>query len=127
MNITRNEPPRAFEVGHQNKITLYDCGRVELKPDEQVTFVTESGAEYDVARKSWGFYATPSLNSRLGRFGLRPILVLGLENKYFILFVEKGREVELKKYLAANGMSEVCWLDDDAKLAAITQHMTRGH
>jgi hypothetical protein len=117
MKITRNEPPRVFEVGHKdNRIKLHDCGRIELKPDEQVTFTTEGGAEYDVARKSWGFYATPSLNGRLGKFGLRPLLVLGLENKYFLLLVEKGKEDEMRRYLAANGMSEVCWLDDSAKL-----------
>ena len=126
MKFTRKDPPRMFEVGHQNRIKLYDCGRVELAPDEQVTFATEGGAEYDVARKSWGFYATPSLNSRLGKLGLRPVLVLGLENKYFLLFVEKGKEAELKKYLAANGMSEVCWLDDDETLAELKRHMTRG-
>ena len=52
-----------------------DCGRIALAPDEQVTFTTEAGGEYDVTRKSWGFYATPSINGRLKTFGLRAALV----------------------------------------------------
>ena len=40
-------------------------GTVYLAPNEQLTFVTENKNRYDVARKYWGFYATPSINSRL--------------------------------------------------------------
>src|SRR5438105_15753607 len=70
-----NDPPRAFQVGRTEKIWIRDCAHISLEPDEQVTFLTGEGAEYDVARKDWGFYATPSLNSRLARFGLRGVLV----------------------------------------------------
>ena len=73
MRFRPQDPPREFEVGYGETIVMRDCGRVELDADEQVTFTTESGAEYDVARKSWGFYATPSLNGRLTGFGLRTL------------------------------------------------------
>ena len=72
MKFTPNDPPRLFEV--EQGIQLKDCGRLLLAPGEQVTFVTTSGGEYDVARTAWGFYATPSLNDRLKKFGLKAVL-----------------------------------------------------
>ena len=54
----KSAAPRRFAVGNADKIEIRDCGNLALEPDEQVTLVTESGAEYDVARKDWGFYAT---------------------------------------------------------------------
>ena len=92
MKVVALDPPRKFRVGAREDVELSDCGRIELRPDEQVTFTTESGGEYDVARKAWGFYATPSLNGRLPWFGLRPALVKGLEDKFFVMLVEHGHE-----------------------------------
>ena len=89
MRVDRKDPPRTFMVGQG--VEIKDCGRVSLDADEQLTFVTESGAEYDVARKDWGFYASPSLNGRLKQFGLRGVLIQNKESKrYFLLLVEKG-------------------------------------
>ena len=74
MKFTPIDPARVFSVGRGGRIQLKDTARITLEPDEQVTFVTRAGAEYDVVRKSWGYYATPSLNGRLRRFGLRAVL-----------------------------------------------------
>ena len=90
MKFFRNDPPRIYEAGFDVKVLISDCGKIELEPDEQVTFITPSGGEYDVARKSWGFYATPSLNGRLQGFGLKAVLVKNRINRYFIFLVEKG-------------------------------------
>ena len=76
MKIDSIDPPRTFEAGFpEHRVTLHDCAHIHLNPDEQVTFCTESGAEYDIVRKEWGFYATPSLNGRLFRFHLLAYLV----------------------------------------------------
>src|SRR5204863_5563233 len=75
MKLALTDPPREFGVGTGGAVRLKDCAHIALEPDEQVTFQTESGGEYDVVRKSWGFYATPSLNGRLERFNLRAVLV----------------------------------------------------
>jgi hypothetical protein len=112
-------PPRPFEVGRGKPIHLKDCGRVELTPDEQVTFVTESGAEYDVVRKSWGFYATPSMNSRLRRFGLRAVLVKSPDQKVYVFLVEQGKEGEFTQYLAVENQMIIHWLDSDAEVASL--------
>jgi hypothetical protein len=119
VKIVVHDPPRRFRVGTDGRIELSDCGRIELAADEQVTFTTEAGAEYDVARKAWGFYATPSLNGRLPRFGLRPALVKGLEDKYFVVLVERGREDAFDAYLRGEGLALLRWLDDAAFLRGL--------
>lgn len=110
---------RPFTVGlGPIKFPITDCGSIALEPDEQVTFTTPDGGEYDVARKSWGFFATPSLNSRVGRKGFRPVLVKGPvpggqhQERYFIWLVEKGRESEMEKYRGEHGYVVVLWLDE---------------
>jgi hypothetical protein len=116
MKFESREPPRRFEVGGA---VLSDCGTMHLSPAEQVTFTTETGGEYDVARQSWGFYATPSLNGRLGRFGLRPLLAANSAGKFFVLLLERGKDDALAAYLREQGMRIVCWLDDEATLQSI--------
>jgi hypothetical protein len=111
------DPPRVFEVGHDEKIQLRDCARIDLEPEEQVTFTTESGGEYDVTRKAWGFYATPSLNGRLPRFGLRGVLVRNRLDQYFVLLVERGRETLFAQYVSRERLVVVSWLDDPGALA----------
>src|SRR3982751_562474 len=119
MKITEQNPPRVFRTGRAQPIDLHDCARIHLSPDEQVTFVTESGAEYDVARKAWGFYATPSLNGRLRQFGLRAALVKNFIGKFYVFLVEAGREDACLAYLAAEDNVLVRWLDTDESLNAI--------
>ncbi len=119
MKLTVNDPPRTFSIGRGNPITIKDCAHIELEPDEQVTFTTADGHEYDVARKSWGFYATPSLNARLLDFKLRAVLVRSPTAKYYVMLVERGKEKELEAYLAAEQNEIARWLDNDADLRAL--------
>lgn len=113
------DPPRVFVVGRGEVIHMQDCARILLEPDEQVTFTTPTGGEYDVARKSFGFYATPSLNSRLPGFGLRAALSRNPQGRYFVFLVETGREAEFERYLELELNVLVTWLDNDADLARI--------
>jgi hypothetical protein len=119
MEFIPKDPPRVFEVGYDVKGYISDCGSVKLNPDEQVTFVTEQGAEYDVTRKSWGFYATPSLNYRLAGFNLRGVLVKNRFNRYFVMLVERGKEDLFFQYIAQEPLQLVTWLDSEAALAAL--------
>lgn len=115
MKVEALDPPRTFRAG---SVELKDCGAIDLEPQEQVTFVTPGGGEYDVARATWGFYATPSVNGRLPRFGLRTALARNDEAKYFVLIVERGREEDFHRYCERERISVVAWLDDDQTLAA---------
>ncbi len=113
-------PPRTFEAGFaEHRVELSDCAHLELAPDEQVTFLTERGAEYDVCRKAWGYYATPSLNGRLASFGLRAVLVRNREDRFFVLLVETGKDEELAEYARIEQLKVVCWLDSTEALKHI--------
>ena len=119
MKLRVNDPPRTYSIGRGDPITISDCAHIELAADEQVTFTTSAGGEYDVTRKSWGFYATPSLNARLLDFRLRAVVTRGPAAKYYVFLVERGHEPAFESYLAAEQCVIVRWLDNDADLRAI--------
>jgi hypothetical protein len=127
MRFEAKDPPRGFIVGNAGPIEMRDCGTLRLEADEQVTLVTESGAEFDVARKEWGFYATPSLNGRLEGFGLRAVLIQNrATQRYFVLLVERGREASFELYLAVENLRIVHWLDTSAACAALDAKVSAG-
>lgn len=119
-----NDPPRVYTVGVRSPIQMKDCARIQLEPEEQVTFVTETGAEYDVAAKSWGFYATPSLNGRLCQFGLRGVIAKSPGGRYYVMLVAQGKDDEFRRYLDEEGHSIVCWLDSQARLEELERKLT---
>jgi hypothetical protein len=120
------DPPRRFTVGNSVKFDMKDCGTLALAPDEQITLVTEKGAEYDVARKHWGFYATPSLNGRLEQFGLRAVLIKNRgTGRYFVLLVERGQEPAFDTYCQQENLAVIAWLDTTAALDSLAQKVAR--
>ena len=128
MKFDRRDIPRVFNVGQHGEIAISDCGRIQLLPDEQVTFVTEAGGEYDIVRKDWGFYATPSTNDRLVKHGFSTVLVRSPENKIYVFLVEPTREQEFQSYVTHEGHTLILWLDgkkdDLAQLDAILTNRT---
>lgn len=103
---------------------MKDCGALALDADEQVTLVTESGAEYDVARKDWGFYATPSLNGRLEQFGLRGVLIKNRgTGRYFVLLVERGCESAFDAYCEQENLAVITWLDNTGVLDTLAEKL----
>ena len=123
MKFKETIPPRIIETGRGELIEISDCAHVELVPDEQVTFKTPSGTEYDVVRKSWGYYATPSLNGRLQGFGLRSVLVKNPDDKYYIFLVERGKEDCFQHYCDIQDVTVVCWLDNDKELKMLDERL----
>ena len=120
MKFTPQQPPRAFQVGPTEQITLLDYGKIRLEPNEQITFTLPEGGEYDVARKEWGFYATPSLNGRLEQYGLRGVLIKNrATGKFFVLLVEKGKEKKFDEYCAQENLAVVAWMDTSSALESL--------
>jgi hypothetical protein len=124
MKFEAKNPPRQFEVGNAVRFPMSDCGSIALEHDEQVTFTTPAGGEFDVARKDWGFYATPSLNGRLPQFGLRAVLIRNtLTGRYFILLVEEGRDSSFGAYMKQESLEVIAWLDSAKNLDALAAKM----
>ena len=117
MRIETRNPPRRYKVGSTE---IFDCAAVELAADEQITFKTAGRDGYDVTRKDWGWYATPSLNGRLAAHGLRAVLAQNDAGRAFVLLVDAGREAAFEAYLAAEKMKVVAWLESDQAVAALT-------
>lgn len=105
-------PPRIFRVGIHKEIEMADCGDIWLEPNEQVTFVTPSGKRHDFAAKSWGFYATPSVNSRLVKEGLKTALVRNWQGRYYIMVVDPEHMGDFQKYLRKDRNKVIEWLDE---------------
>jgi hypothetical protein len=119
MEFLPKEPPREFEVGFDKKGVIRDCGTMRLAPDEQITFITDEGNQYDVTRKQWGFYAGPSLNGRLASFNLRAVLVKNRIGRYFVLLVERGKEKSFDQYIQEEPLHIISWLDSNDSLASL--------
>jgi hypothetical protein len=125
MKFEPKNPPREFEVGYDVKGIIRDCGSMRLAADEQITFLTEDGGEYDLTRKEWGFYATPSLNGRLAGFNLRAVLVKNRVDRYFVLLVERGKEEAFERYVRQEPLKIVTWLDSAEALQALEAALER--
>ncbi len=98
MKIKIRKKPRIFNVNVGNtKIQLKDTAKIMLNKNEQVTF-KYLNSEYDVAKKDWGYYATPSINGRLKKFGFRTYLIKNKRDKLYIFLVHKNKMRAFKKY-----------------------------
>lgn len=125
MQFEPKQPPREFAVGFDKQGIIRDCGTMRLGPDEQITFKTDDGKEYDVTRKEWGFYAGPSLNGRLANFNLRAVLVKNRLERFFVLLVERGKEEAFNRYVAEEPLKIISWLDTTEALRRL-QAVTDG-
>ena len=119
MKVKTFKPPRVFKVGVSKDVEIKDTAHIRLDADEQIILITDSNAEYDIVRKEWGYYATPSLNGRLSGFGLRGALVKAVDGKFFLLLVEAGKETQFHAYLAAQKMDVIVWLDNEGDLSRL--------
>jgi len=112
MRADFREEPRRFRVGKKLDIEIKDFGKLALAPDEMISFVTDLGRHYDVTRKVWGFYATPSLNSRLKMEGFKSALVRNDQGRCYVMLVECEQMKEFQTYLAEENNEVVEWLDE---------------
>ena len=112
MRLRAIEPPRRFPLG-RNDIVISHVAEAALEADEQLTLVSHRGSEWDIVRKDWGYYATPSLNGRLSQHGLRAVLVRNAERRLYLLLVERGAEAAFEAYRGRESLELIHWLDDD--------------
>lgn len=125
MKVNENNPPREYKVG-RGQISIKDMGKVSLEDDEQVTFITNNGAEYDLCKKSWGFYATPSINGRLVSFNFKTALIRNSQTcNFFVIIVERTKQSDFINYCLDENLKIVCWLDDEKILKEIVERIEK--
>ena len=108
MKIKRKN--RKFKTGITD-IVIRHVADLKLKNDELITFKVSNKTEYDVTRKNWGFYSTPSINKRLLKFGFESAITHNPNyGTYFMMIVEKNKKKEFIKYLKSQDMVLITWL-----------------
>ncbi|MCG9884933.1 MAG: hypothetical protein MH825_05040 [Cyanobacteria bacterium] len=112
MQIHLRECSRTFTVGKNHNIEIRDLGDIHLEPNEQISFVTESGCRYDFVAKDWGFYATPSINGRLKNEGFKTALVQNSQGKVYIMVVEEIQLQLFQEYCSNENQKLLAWLDE---------------
>ncbi len=112
MKIEEKNPAREYTVGANANITIKDVGDVYLEADEQLTFVTDAGSRYDFCKKSWGFYATPSINSRLEAENFVTALVMNSQNRLYVMVVDRAKITDFRDYLSKENQKVAAWLGD---------------
>ncbi len=120
MKFIEKNPVREYTVGRGQQIRIRDCGQLLLEPDEQVTITGSSGAAVDFTRKDWGYYLSPSLNSRLRREGLLVCLVANESGYLYLLAVEEAQKALFEDYCVAEHLAIVTWLSSDADRGELT-------
>lgn len=119
MKFNVKSVPRIFPVGI-SQIPLSHVADIDLEPDEMVTFESNGNFEYDVCRKSWGYYATPSLGGRLRAFGLRAAVMRNIDTRHcFVVLVQEGMEDEWMEYMFAERQELVMWIDNFEALSGM--------
>ena len=88
---------RTFKPNINSK-PIKDCASIKLATNEQVTF-TSYGSNYDFCKKSWGFYASPSINERLINEGFECYLIKNINKKKYFVVVNKTKILIFQKFL----------------------------
>ena len=103
---------RKFKPSKYSDIIIKDCGKVILNDDEQVTFSDryKKNKNYDVTKKDWGYYATPSINSRLKKNNFISYIVINKSTNFFyIMLVHKNKMKLFLKYLKEEKLKIIPW------------------
>ena len=63
-------------------------------------------------QKNWGFYATPSINSRLLKNNFKTALIKNEMGRYFICIVNQKKIKNFKSYLKSENQKIIKWLTE---------------
>jgi len=89
---------RNFVVGGNKNIYINEKAKIYLKNNEQVVFLDQS-SQYEIVKKNWGFYATPSINKRLKKNKFRTFLVINKKKNIYLMLVNKSKIKIFNNYL----------------------------
>ena len=102
---------RIFQPNKKKRLFLNHVENINLKNNELVTFV-DNNHEYDVVKKAWGYYATPSINKRLVNNNFLTFLVKNrVTSDLFIFLVQKNKVKLFKDYIKKENIKIVLKLN----------------
>ena len=88
---------------------------LNLSQNEQIT-LKFSNSKYDIAKKLWGYYVTPSFQHRCKLNRLKVAIVLSKNNNQFnFVLVNNKKKKFFKIFLKKNNYKIIHWLDTDKK------------
>jgi len=102
---------RKFKPLKNSNLVIKDCAEIILSDNEQVTFTNKSRTvNYDLTKKDWGYYATPSINGRLKKNNFQTYIVKNESTKLFFIFLVKSKKKKFfLKYLKSENLIIVSW------------------
>lgn len=112
MNIIENNPHRKFNVGKNNSIEINHCADIYLEENEQITFKGENKSEYDIVKKDWGYYATPSINRRLKSFNIKTALTENSHGQIYVMLVEEEKLNKFEEYCQSERIKVLEWISE---------------
>lgn len=96
---------RKFRPSKKFNITITEKAKISLENNEQITLIDQSKNEYDIVKKSWGYYSSPSINKRLVKNNYQAFLVQNINNKTIFLFtVQKSKKRMMQDYIKKVGI-----------------------
>ena len=108
LKIIKKGKHRIYNVAAGKNIKLKCVGDIFLKNDELITF-RDKKKEFDITKKNWGYYATPSIDKRLKNYGYSTAIIQNKisKNIFIVLVDKKKKKIEillirlysLRKYL----------------------------
>ena len=124
MKIKIKKKPRAYIVGFDNKIQINDFGKIALNANEQITFIN-GNKEYDFGMKSWGYYSTPSINTRLKKNSYETFLIKNMSNQIYLVVVDKFKKKDFQEYIHNENLTILLRLDNFTNEESLINQITK--
>ena len=105
-----NKVNRKFKPSSKSRVIITEKAKIYMKHNEQITLIDINKNQYDIVKKSWGYYSTPSINKRLKNNNHKACIVKNIEKKTIFLFsVNIKKKNEFNKYLKKNKIKVIKW------------------
>lgn len=82
-----------------------------MSNNENLTISSKDKKNYEICRKNWGYYATPSINFRLKKNGFRTLLVKQ-NKKLFVMIVDNSKRKLFEQYIKLENYKIIKRLDN---------------
>ena len=107
---------RKFKPSKNSSFFITEKAKIFLENNEQITMVDKFKNEYDVVKKNWGYYATPSINKRLIKNNYHTYLVKNkINNTIFLHLVNKKKKKQFYNYLKKHKIKILKWIKQNFK------------